>query len=97
MKVSSNNNPIKSVPNLIQSFFQGYIIGQRQLSKETVSSYRDTFSLYLKFLQSRYGVAPDKVTMELFSYQHVMEFNDYLCNYRHCSVRTANQRFSAIR
>lgn len=93
----TQNATTKSVPLLIQSFFQDYIIGQRQLSNKTVSSYRDTFSLYLKFLQTKYGVSPDKVTMEYFSYSHVMAFNDYLCKDRHCSARTSNQRFSAIR
>lgn len=97
MMVHLDRNQTKSVPHLIQSFFQDYIIGQRQLSKETVSSYRDAFSLYLQFLQSKYGVSPDKITMEHFSYRHAMDFNDHLCNARHCSARTANQRFSAIR
>lgn len=97
MKESSSTNSIKSIPYLIQRFFQDYLIGQRQFSRETVSSYRDTISIYLKFLKSRYGIAPDKVTMEFFSYHHVMEFNDYLCKDRHCSARTVNQRFSAIR
>ena len=97
MRENPQNTSVKNVPNLIQSFFQDYIMGQRQLSKETISSYRDTFSLYLKFLQAKYGVSPDKVTMEYFSYRHVMDFNDHLCKDRHCSARTANQRFSAIR
>lgn len=97
MREYFNNGPTKSVPLLIQSFFQDYIIGQRQLSKETISSYRDTFSLYLNFLQEKYDVAPDKVTMEYFSYRYVMDFNDHICKERHCSARTANQRFSAIR
>lgn len=97
MREYFNNGPTKSVPLLIQSFFQDYIIGQRQLSKQTVSSYRDTFSLYLNFLQEKYDVVPDKVTMEYFSYRYVMDFNDHICKERHCSARTANQRFSAIR
>ena len=36
---------------LLQSFFTDYLMVQRQVSQNTIASYRDTFRLFLLFCQ----------------------------------------------
>ena len=46
-------------PHLLQAFFQDWMAGQRNLSRHTVLSYRDTWRLFLRFVAARKGRAPD--------------------------------------
>ena len=36
----------------LQRYFCQYLIGQRNLSPQTISSYRDTFKLLIRFLEA---------------------------------------------
>ena len=45
---------------LVQNFFLKRLMQQRNLSGNTVSSYRDTFKLYIMFLQTEHGVKSEK-------------------------------------
>jgi integrase/recombinase XerD len=42
----------------MQAFFTQRLIGQRQASPHTISSYRDTFRLLLSFAQQRTSTPP---------------------------------------
>jgi site-specific recombinase XerD len=43
---------------LLQYFFVDYLCTQKRVSPQTVASYRDTFRLFLEFLQHTTGIAP---------------------------------------
>lgn len=45
---------------LVQNFFLKRLMQQRNLSGNTVSSYRDTFKLYIMFLQTEHGVKSER-------------------------------------
>ena len=44
-----------SLAALLERFFTQRLMQQRQASPHTISSYRDTFRLFLKFAQQRHG------------------------------------------
>ena len=43
-----------SLPNLIHSFFHDWMAGQRNASRHTILSYRDTWRLFLRFVAERH-------------------------------------------
>lgn len=67
------------------------------MSPQTLSSYRDSFSLYLGFISRVYYVKFDDVEMEHFSIDHLNAFAEYSENDRKCSFSTINLRISAIK
>jgi site-specific recombinase XerC len=49
---------------LLESFFTQRLMNQRQASPHTISSYRDTFRLFLQFAQKCLHKAPAKLAFE---------------------------------
>ena len=47
-----------NLPRLLEGFFTERLMHQRQASPHTIASYRDTFSLLLRFVQERTNKAP---------------------------------------
>ena len=83
--------------SLLQNFFLKRLIQQRNVSQNTVSSYRDTFRLFFEFIRSRHQIAPSDITIEQMSLEYIEEFCDYLTEERLCSSSTVNNRLSAIK
>ncbi len=86
-----------SLPNLIESFFLERLISQRQASPHTIASYRDTFRLLFIFIQFRLKKSPSSVHLEDLNAELVLEFLKNLEQQRNCTVRSRNQRLSALR
>lgn len=84
-------------PRLLQDFFCEHMVAARNLSAQTVSSYRDTFLLLLQFTRERTGIPPCKLTLPDLDADLVLAFLDYLEKKRGSSVRTRNTRLAAIR
>lgn len=82
---------------LLEKYFLIYLIAQKKSSPRTVSTYRDSFTLYLRFMASVYGIAPDRIEMNHFSLDHLSAFGTYLETSRNCSPSTINLRMSAIK
>ncbi|OGT42301.1 MAG: integrase [Gammaproteobacteria bacterium RIFCSPHIGHO2_12_FULL_40_19] len=81
---------------LLQTFFTDYLISQRQASKHTIASYRDTFCLFLKFLQKHLKKDPSTIKIENITVDVIKEFLMDLEKNRNSSVRSRNQRLAAI-
>jgi site-specific recombinase XerD len=81
---------------VLQRYFGGYLIGQRELSSQTVSAYRDTFKLLLQFLEHQ-GIPPDAVCVQDLEASRVLAFLDDLERRRGNTARTRNARLAAIR
>lgn len=84
-------------PALLESFFTDRLMQQRRVSTQTIAAYRDTFRLFLGFLNKRLKKAPSAVEIEHLDAALVFEFLDHLENKRGNSVRTRNHRLAAIR
>jgi site-specific recombinase XerD len=91
MKISTLN-----VAPLLQSFFIQRLMQQRQASPHTISSYRDTFRLLLKFAQDRLHIPPTLLTLEAIDAALIISFLDHLERNRGLSARSRNLRLTAI-
>jgi site-specific recombinase XerD len=91
------NIPNSSFAGLVQRFFNNYLIGQRNLSLQTIASYRDTFRLLLRFQSQRYGKRSEDLTLADLDAPQILAFLDYLERERHNSVRSRNARLAALR
>ena len=49
---------------IVQGFFERHLVGERNLSPNTVLSYRDGLSLFLRFAARSVGRDPDTLTFE---------------------------------
>lgn len=86
-----------SFPTLLQQFFLDRLIQQRDVSKQTVAAYRDSFCLLLRFAQRHLGKAPEQVELVNLDATLILAFLNDLESGRHNKVRTRNARFAAIR
>lgn len=77
-------------------FFSEYIITVRNLSRNTMKSYRDTFRLLVKYMQSERHVSPDKILIENITKVVVADFLSQMETTREISISTRNQRLAAL-
>jgi integrase/recombinase XerD len=82
---------------LVQGFFSEHLAQHRQVSPQTIASYRDTFRLLLKFLRDNKGIAPTALTVDALDAPTVLEFLEFLELERGNCVRSRNVRLTAIR
>jgi site-specific recombinase XerD len=91
---------MKPMPNfavLLQRFFTERLAQQRQASPHTISSYRDTFRLLLKFAGKRLRKSADRIAFEDVSAPLIGAFLDDLQQSRGITARSRNARLAAIR
>jgi len=81
---------------LLQRFFTQRLMQQRQASPHTISSYRDTFRLLLKFAQGRLHTPPTLLTLQAIDAPLIVSFLDHLEKHRGLSARSRNLRLTAI-
>ena len=73
-----------------------YLPVQRNLSSNTIRSYRDTFKLLLIFCRDEKGFNIAKMSLDKLDKKCVEEFLLWLTNTRFASPSPYNQRLSAI-
>jgi integrase/recombinase XerD len=83
-------------PTLLETFFTERLLRQKRASPHTIASYRDTFSLLLRFTQQRLGKAPSALTLDDLDAPVVSAFLDDLEQARGTSARSRNVRLAAI-
>ena len=81
---------------LLERFFTQRLMQQRQVSPHTISSYRDTFRLFLKFAQVQLHLPPSKLQFEDVDAPLIVAFLNHLEKQRGLSVRSRNLRLTAI-
>jgi len=85
------------LPPLVEGFFIERLMSQRQVSNQTVSAYRDTFRLLLRYAQRKLGKAPSMLGLADLNASFVCAFLNHLERERNNTARTRNQRLAAIR
>jgi integrase/recombinase XerD len=80
----------------LSNFLTTYLAGQRNLSKNTIQSYRDTFSLLLRYFSDIKNIAPENINVNTVGKESVEEFLLWLESERGCSISSRNQRLAAI-
>jgi len=81
----------------VRRFLLEHLVGERNLSRNTQRSYRDSLRLVLPFVARRTRIAIDQIEIEHLSPAHVRAFLLDLEARRSCGAATRNQRLAAIR
>lgn len=81
---------------ILSKYLTDYLPIQKNLSRNTVLSYRNTFTLFLTFMDQNKSVSPEKMEFRLLTVQCIQEFLLWIENAKNCSISTRNQRLAAI-
>ena len=81
----------------LSHYFSVYLPGLRNVSQNTIYSYRDTFCLFLTFCKDFKHINLLKLNFEIFNSKLINEFMNWLEIERRNSISTLNQRLAAIR
>ena len=76
--MSYSKNKVTSIQTLIQNFFLERLIQQRGVTSRTIESYRDTFKIYIKYLQEMFNISVENIDISDFSQDKVLLFLKYL-------------------
>ena len=91
MKQSSEN-----FPSLIQKFFLQWLMAQRNVSPETIKSYRDTFRIFIQYMDEEHKIKPSAMTINCLEAEHILGFLANLEIKRGNKAKTINLRHSAL-
>lgn len=81
----------------LTKFFTEYLPLQRNLSPNTISTYRYTFRLLLTFFDTQKHVKPNQLDLDMLTRNNIEEFIRWLQEERACSASTCNQRLGALK
>src|SRR3990172_1323001 len=82
---------------LLEAFFLERLQKQKNVSLNTIASYRDAFRLLLRFAEKRLGKRPSDLLLADLDTPLVSAFLDDLETERKNSARSRNARLAAIR
>ena len=80
----------------LTTYFTNHLAGRRNLSKNTIRSYSDTFCLLLVFFQEERRCPPERLAFQKIVPMAVEDFLVWLEEKRGNSISTRNQRLAAI-
>ena len=80
----------------LTQFLTVYLPGHLGSKKNTLLSYRDSFSLLLKYCRDVENYAPEKLMITQIDRELVLRFLKWLEEERHCKITTRNQRLAVI-
>lgn len=81
----------------LQTYFTTFARTQRDLSANTIASYRDTWRLLLKYLTATQGTPADRIDFDALTAVNITAFLNYLEHDRGNNAKTRNTRLTAIR
>ncbi|GAA5228801.1 tyrosine-type recombinase/integrase [Paeniglutamicibacter antarcticus] len=81
----------------LQIYFTTFAHTQRDLSVNTIASYRDTWRMLLKYLSETLRIRADALDFDVVTALNVTGFLDHLEHDRGNSAKTRNTRLTAIR
>lgn len=80
----------------VRRFLLEYLVGERNLARNTQRSYRDTLALLIPFLASKVHKPIDQLDLDHVTAERVRQFLQDLEQTRGCGVTTRNQRLAVI-
>ena len=81
----------------IRLFLTEHLSGERNLSQNTLVSYRDTFVLLLSFLVQKISKPIEELSVSDIQSSLIRSFLRHIEEHRKCCAATRNQRLAAIR
>jgi hypothetical protein len=88
-------DPLKIGP-WVRRFLLEHLVNERNLSRGTQRSYRDTLALLIPFVARRGRKGVDDLNIAHVSADVVKSFLAYIEDSRKCAISTRNQRLAAI-
>jgi integrase/recombinase XerD len=80
----------------VRRFLLEHLVAERNLSRNTQASYRDTLRLLLPFASKQRSVPIDRMSVEDLKPEIIRTFLDHLERDRQCSGVTRNQRLATV-
>ena len=80
----------------LTEFLKIYLPGRRELSENTIKSYRDAFRFMLIFAEEQHNIPPEKMTLDDLTEDFICDFLIWLECERSNSSATKKQRLAAI-
>lgn len=80
----------------LTEFFSEYLSRRKNVSRNTILSYRDTFKLLIHYCQEIKKIPAEKISLELLSSEWLADFLSWLETDRKSSIATRNQRLAAL-
>jgi len=81
----------------ITGFLSQYLPGQRNMSTNTISSYRDAFKLFLAYCNSETNLKIEKVCISDITQELLAGYLAWIEDDRGCGIATRNQRLAAFK
>ena len=83
--------------HLTTRFFTSFLGRERGLSNNTIASYRDCMLLLIDYACKRFAVEVERLAMDMFTREFILDFLDHLEEERKNSAATRNQRLAALK
>lgn len=80
----------------LSRFLSEYLPHERNVSSNTISSYRDSFLQFIDYMKNEKGVSVERLGLKHLTRNHVLEFLKWILEVRKCSPATRNYRLVAI-
>lgn len=84
-------------PQLLSNFLLNELPVIHNQSKNTITSYRDTYVQMLNYMECEKGISSNKITVTDLTVEVIEEFLNWLETQKGNSISTRNQRLAAIR
>ncbi len=81
----------------LSHFLKDYLVVERQCSKQTIRSYKNTFQQLVNYLVNVKNIKLNNINFNVITREIVCEFLNYLEEEKKVSIRTKNQRLAAIK
>lgn len=80
----------------LEDFINDYLPNVKGLSFNTIRSYKNTFRLFIKFLENKHNIKPTNIEFKNLNLEIISEFLKWLEDERKCTPSTRNQRLAAL-
>lgn len=87
----------EDVAKHLSRFLGIYLPHDRNVSPNTIASYRDTFVSFLTYLKDNKGIKAEKITFEVLNRDNVVDYLRWIVEEQRSSISTRNNRLAAIR
>lgn len=94
--MTRNRNSGQDFWKYIRSYLTVYLPKIRCLSPQTIDSYRQSITMYCKYLKEKHSIDFSKVSFEHITRDSVINFIQWLCE-RNCGTSTCNLRLSSLK
>lgn len=89
-------NDLTMLGSWVRRFLLEHLVSERNLARNTQSSYRDTLTLLIPFVAGKLNKPIDRLTVVDLSADLIRVFLTHLEESRQCAITTRNQRLAAI-